>query len=130
MRYAENNQISHRQLYRQMLLSFLAPFLLCLPGEGSLLGKPGILGILAGALILTVYSFFLQKADALVCRSGKNAGEASGKNSGNFFYGLCDPGSRLSLIINGRNCSLCSCCRDSRRGDRFFRGSCVQHGFT
>ena len=26
MRFAENNRISHRQLYRQMILALLAPF--------------------------------------------------------------------------------------------------------
>ncbi len=26
MKFAENNRISHRQLYRQMILTFLAPF--------------------------------------------------------------------------------------------------------
>ena len=30
MRFAENNRISHRQLYRQMILEFLAPFILCM----------------------------------------------------------------------------------------------------
>ena len=29
MKFAENNRISHRQLYRQMILTFLAPFLVC-----------------------------------------------------------------------------------------------------
>ena len=28
MRFAENNRISHRQLYRQMILALLAPFML------------------------------------------------------------------------------------------------------
>ena len=32
MRFAENNRISHRQLYRQMILEFLAPFILCMYG--------------------------------------------------------------------------------------------------
>ena len=30
MRFAENNRISHRQLYRQMILALLAPFMLCI----------------------------------------------------------------------------------------------------
>ena len=87
MRYAENNQISHRQLYRQMLLSFLAPFLLCLPGEGSLLGKPGILGILAGALILTVYSFFLRRLTPWYADPVKMLGKLPGRILGIFFMG-------------------------------------------
>ena len=36
MKFTENNRISHRQLYRQMALTFLAPFLLCLPGKALL----------------------------------------------------------------------------------------------
>lgn len=85
MRYAENNQISHRQLYRQMLLSFLAPFLLCLPREGRLLGKPGILGILAGALILTLYSFFLRRLTPWYTDPVKMLGEIPGRILGIFF---------------------------------------------
>ncbi len=34
MRFAENNRISHRQLYRQMILALLAPFMLCVFGKG------------------------------------------------------------------------------------------------
>ena len=52
MKYAENNRISHRQLYRQILLTFLAPFLLCLNGKGGLLGLSGAVGILGFLLIL------------------------------------------------------------------------------
>ena len=35
MRFAENNRISHRQLFRQIILVFLAPFLLCLFKNGE-----------------------------------------------------------------------------------------------
>ena len=35
MRFAENNRISHRQLYRQMILALLAPFMLCVFGKGN-----------------------------------------------------------------------------------------------
>ena len=30
MKFAENNRISQRQLYRQIVIAFIAPFLLCL----------------------------------------------------------------------------------------------------
>ena len=33
MKFAENNRISHRQLYRQIILSLAAPFLLCMSGK-------------------------------------------------------------------------------------------------
>ena len=43
MRFAENNRISHRQLYRQMILALLAPFMLCVFGKG---GMNGILSLI------------------------------------------------------------------------------------
>ena len=58
MKYAENNRISHRQLYRQILLTFLAPFLLCLNGKGGLLGLSGVMGIILAVIFLLLYSFF------------------------------------------------------------------------
>ena len=42
MKFAENNRISHRQLYRQMVLAFLAPFLLCLPEKTASQGYQGL----------------------------------------------------------------------------------------
>ena len=59
MKFTENNRISHRQLYRQMVLTFLAPFLLCLPGEGALAGREGVVGILAALPLLAAMCSFL-----------------------------------------------------------------------
>lgn len=59
MKFAENNRISHRQLYRQMVLAFLAPFLLCLFGEGKTLGISGLLGTAAATVLLLFYVIFL-----------------------------------------------------------------------
>lgn len=59
MNFAENNRISHRQLYRQIILSFLAPFLLCLPGRRGLLGIPGIIGTVTAVVLLLFYVIFL-----------------------------------------------------------------------
>ena len=39
MKFAENNRISHRQLFRQIIVVFPAPFLLCLFKNGAMLGK-------------------------------------------------------------------------------------------
>lgn len=50
MRFAENNRISHRQLYRQMILEFLAPFILCMYGARKLNGINALIGM-AMALI-------------------------------------------------------------------------------
>ena len=52
MTFAENNRISHRQLYRQMVLAFTAPFLLCLFGGGKLLGGEKIEGTVLAVILL------------------------------------------------------------------------------
>ena len=44
MRFAENNRISHRQLYRQMILALLAPFMLCVFGKGGMNGISAVGG--------------------------------------------------------------------------------------
>lgn len=59
MTFAENNRISHRQLYRQMILTFLAPFLLCLFGKDRILGISGIAGTAAAVVLLVFYVIFL-----------------------------------------------------------------------
>ena len=59
MKYAENNRISHRQLYHQIILSFLAPLLICIPGYNGEQGMSGTVGIMAAVLILLLYVFFL-----------------------------------------------------------------------
>lgn len=59
MKYAENNRISHRQLYHQIILSFLAPLLICIPGYNGEQGLSGAVGIMAAVLILLLYVFFL-----------------------------------------------------------------------
>lgn len=77
MKYAENNRISHRQLYRQILLTFLAPFLLCLNGKGGLLGLSGVMGIILAVIFLLLYSFFYLRSTygyADMIRSFRKAG--------------------------------------------------------
>ena len=61
MKYAENNRISHRQLYRQIILSVLAPFLLCIPEREGLLGLSGVIGIAIAILFLLLYVFLLMR---------------------------------------------------------------------
>ena len=46
MRFAENNRISHRQLYRQMILALLAPFMLCVFGKGGMNGISAVAGMI------------------------------------------------------------------------------------
>lgn len=59
MKYADNNRISHRQLYRQLVLALIAPFLLCAIGWRGLLGADGVMGILFALPILSLYVMFL-----------------------------------------------------------------------
>lgn len=59
MLYAENNRISHRQLYLQMILTFTSPFLLCLFGKGRLNGIMGMAGCFLALPVLLFYVIFL-----------------------------------------------------------------------
>ena len=85
MKFAENNRISHRQLYRQMVLTFLAPFLLCLPGENRLTGISGIVGVAAALVILAIYSFFLRRLTPWYTDPVRTFGAAGGRIIGVFF---------------------------------------------
>ncbi|MGI6070196.1 MAG: GerAB/ArcD/ProY family transporter [Blautia sp.] len=59
MKYADNNRISHRQLYRQMVLALIAPFLLCAIGWQEIFGADGVLGILLALPLISLYVIFL-----------------------------------------------------------------------
>lgn len=59
MNFAENNRISHRQLYRQIMLTFTSPFLLCLFQTGKLSGVMGMLGTVIATCFLFFYVIFL-----------------------------------------------------------------------
>lgn len=85
MKFAENNRISHRQLYRQMVLAFLAPFLLCLPGENRVTGISGIVGVAAALVLLVIYSFFLRRLTPWYTDPIKTFGAAGGRIIGVFF---------------------------------------------
>lgn len=61
MKYAENNRISHRQLYRQIILTYLSIFLICIPGRNGLQGMTGAAEILLAQLLLFLYVFFLMR---------------------------------------------------------------------
>ena len=85
MKFTENNRISHRQLYRQMVLTFLAPFLLCLPGEGALAGREGVVGILAALPLLAGYVLLLMRMVPWYTDPVKNLGPVQGRLAGRFF---------------------------------------------
>ena len=57
--FAENDRISHRQLFRQIVLSLVAPFLLCMAGWREMRGMNGLAGIAVVLLLLGFYVIFL-----------------------------------------------------------------------
>lgn len=99
MDYADNNRISHRQLYRQMVLAFLAPMLLCLPGRDQILGAAGIIGTMLAGVFLILYSFFLRRLVPWYSDPVKMLGPIAGRLTGLFFlsYVILANGYLLSL---------------------------------
>lgn len=71
MNYGENNRITHRQLYRQICLSFLSPFLLCLFGRNRLMNGEGLAGTAAATLLLGFGVIFLIRLAPLYQELGK-----------------------------------------------------------
>lgn len=64
MKFAENNRISHRQLYRQIVLTFTAPFLLCMFGTKKITGISGIAAVVIVTIFLTFYVMFLIRQES------------------------------------------------------------------
>ena len=85
MKFAENNRISHRQLYRQMILTFLAPFLICLPGKNGIQGMTGIAGVLAAVILLVIYVFVLLRVTSGYSDMVRFFGRFWGRIAGIFF---------------------------------------------
>lgn len=100
MRFAENNRISHRQLYRQMNLAFLSPFLLCLFGRGKINGLNGVIGTAAALIILGFYIIFLIRLTPYCENLRKISGFFMEKLTGVFFliYIILTGGYLLSLL--------------------------------
>lgn len=88
MKFAENNRISHRQLYRQMILTFLAPFLICLPGKNGIQGMTGIAGVLAAVLLLVIYVFVLLRVTSGYSDMVRFFWRVLGADSRNLFSGV------------------------------------------
>lgn len=59
--FADNGEISGRQLKRQMLLELSPVLLLFLSGDILLSGRSGVLGLLLGGGILELYLYLLQR---------------------------------------------------------------------
>ena len=100
MRFAENNRISHRQLYRQMVLALLAPFMLCIFGKGGLNGISAVAGIVFAVILLGFYVILLIRLTPPFDDLVKSAGSFVGRLIGIFFliYVLMAGGYLLSLL--------------------------------
>ena len=85
MEFAENNRISHRQLYRQMILGFLAPFWLCMSGRGKLNGVDAVIGMVIAVVLLCFYVVFLIRLAPAFEDLKKTAGAFMGRVTGAFF---------------------------------------------
>lgn len=85
MEFAENNRISHRQLYRQILLAFTGPFLLCMLGKEGVMGISGIAGTAGAILLLLFYVIFLIRLSPSFGDLKKSMGSAAGRGAGIFF---------------------------------------------
>lgn len=85
MEFAENGRISHRQLYRQMILTLLAPFLLCLLGKGKIWGIGGVFGTVFAVVLLLFYVIFLIRLAPCCGDTVKAAGGFWGRFAGVFF---------------------------------------------
>ena len=100
MKFAENNRISHRQLYRQMILGLLAPFLLCIPGRNGMNGLSAVLGIVAAMVFFCFYVIILIRLTPAFDNLVKAAGKVAGRITGVFFllYILMSGGYLLALL--------------------------------
>ncbi len=85
MRFAENNRISHRQLFRQIILVFPAPFLLCLFRGGSMLGKSAAAGTVTAFVILLFYVIWLIRLGPVYSELARNTGNITVRIIGLFF---------------------------------------------
>ena len=85
MRFAENNRISHRQLFRQIILVFPAPFLLCLFKNGAMLGISAMAGTAAAAVVLSFYVIWLIRLTPAYGELSKRTGSFTVRFIGLFF---------------------------------------------
>ena len=108
MKFAENNRISHRQLYRQIILSLAAPFLLCMSGKdwpyasGGLDDGNGLLGLVLALVVLGFYVVFLIRLEPYFGDLTKVAGGFPGRVIGAFFlvFVLLAGGYLLTVIAD------------------------------
>ena len=101
MKFAENNRISQRQLYRQIVIAFIAPFLICLFRRQRNQGLSGLTGTLLAIAVLLFYVIFLIRLGYAFANPGKTAGKLWGRLVGIFFVIYCILGAAFLLELLG-----------------------------
>ena len=104
MKFAENNRISQRQLYRQIVIAFIAPLILCLFENRKTLGLGGLAGTAAALAAVLFYVIFLIRLRYAFARPCKTAGVVLGRLAASFFLIYCILGAAFLLNHSGRNC--------------------------
>ncbi len=66
--FSENDKISQRQMERQIVLVLLCPAFWQLAAYGASDGIPGITGIFAGYVLITVWCIYLVRLGGIYCR--------------------------------------------------------------
>ena len=101
MKFAENNRISQRQLYRQIVIAFIAPLILCLFGNRKTLGLGGLAGTAAALVAVLFYVIFLIRLRYAFARPCKTAGVVLGRLAALFFLIYCIFGAAFLLNLLG-----------------------------
>ena len=106
MKFAENNRISQRQLYRQIVIAFIAPFLLCLFRGRRNQGLSGLTGTLLAVAVLLFYVIFLIRLSYAFANPCKTAGKILGRLMGIFYLIYCILGAAFLLDLLGEIVSV------------------------
>ena len=106
MKFAENNRISQRQLYRQIVIAFIAPFLLCLFRGRRNQGLSGFTGTLLAVAVFLFYVIFLIRLGYAFANPCKTAGKILGRLMGIFYLVYCILGAAFLLDLLGEIVSV------------------------
>lgn len=106
MKFAENNRISQRQLYRQIVIAFIAPFLLCLFRGRRNQGLSGLTGTLLAVAVFLFYVIFLIRLGYAFANPCKTAGKILGRLMGIFYLVYCILGAAFLLDLLGEIVSV------------------------
>lgn len=106
MKFAENNRISQRQLYRQIVIAFIAPFLLCLFSGRRNQGLSGLTGTLLAVAVFLFYVIFLIRLGYAFANPCKTAGKILGRLMGIFYLVYCILGAAFLLDLLGEIVSV------------------------